>query len=168
MRTKTSSRCQVPRRSNHAGSDVGGNCRTEFQNPSANGFIAYINTVFCQQFLDVPKAQRKAKMEPDHPPDYCRRKSMMCVGYIAHSRTITCRSADRRANVTMPPAKLGGCPDRLKSVSSDSTIAHCGRHVEQQSAEPSARPRAAARCFLGLPPAALQRSPPALPAPTTM
>ena len=34
------------------------------------GFIADIDPTFCQHFLDVSKAQRKAKIEPDCTLDY--------------------------------------------------------------------------------------------------
>ncbi len=58
------------RRLNPAGSDVGGDRRAEFQNPSADRFIADINATFRKHFLNVTKAQRKAKVEPDGPLDY--------------------------------------------------------------------------------------------------
>jgi hypothetical protein len=58
------------RRLNSAGSDVGGNRRTEFQNPPADRFIADINASFGKHFLNVTKTQRKAKVEPDGPLNY--------------------------------------------------------------------------------------------------
>jgi hypothetical protein len=75
------------RRSNFAGSDVGGNRWTKFQNPSTDRFIAHIDATFCKHFLNVTKAQGKAKVEPDGPLDYYRRKSVAYVGYFAHSTT---------------------------------------------------------------------------------
>ncbi len=89
-------------RSNSAGSDVGGNRRSEFQNPSPDRFIADIDPAFGQHFLDVAKAQRKTKVEPNRPVDDCGRKPVARVGNLAHSNTITGRQADRRVNVTMP------------------------------------------------------------------
>jgi hypothetical protein len=97
------------RRSNPAGSNVGGNRRAEFQNPSADRFIADTNATFRKHFLNVTKAQRKAKVEPDGPLDYYRQKSTACVGYFAHSTTNTPRQADRRVNVTMPNLELVDC-----------------------------------------------------------
>jgi hypothetical protein len=44
------------RRLNSAGSDVGGDWRTELQDPAADRFIADIDPAFGQHFLDVPKA----------------------------------------------------------------------------------------------------------------
>jgi hypothetical protein len=90
------------RRSNSARSDVGGNRRTEFQNPSADRFIAHVDPSFCKHFLNVTKAQREAKVEPDGSLDYRWRKSVACVGNLSHSTTNTGRQADRRVNVTMP------------------------------------------------------------------
>ena len=90
------------RRLNSAGSDVGGNRRTEFQNPTADCFIAHIDPALGKHFLDVPKAQRKSKIEPDGSLNYGGRKSVACVRYFSHSKTIICRDADRRVNVTMP------------------------------------------------------------------
>ena len=90
------------RRLNSAGSDVGGDCRTELQDPTADRFIADIDPAFGQHFLDVAKAQRKAKVEPDGSLDYRWRKSVACVGNHSHSTTNTGRQADRRVNVTMP------------------------------------------------------------------
>jgi hypothetical protein len=90
------------RRLNSAGSDVGGNRRTEFQNPTADCFIAHIDPALGKHFLDVPKAQWKSKIEPDGSLNYGGRKSVACVRYFSHSKTIICRDADRRVNVTMP------------------------------------------------------------------
>jgi hypothetical protein len=44
------------RRLNSAGSMVGSDCRTKFQDPAADRFIADIDPAFGQHFLDVPKA----------------------------------------------------------------------------------------------------------------
>jgi hypothetical protein len=57
------------RRSNSARSNVGGNRRAEFQNPPAYRFIADIAPAICKHFLNVTKAQREAKVEPDGPLD---------------------------------------------------------------------------------------------------
>jgi hypothetical protein len=87
---------------NSAGSDVGGNRRTEFQNPTADCFIAHIDPTLGKHFLDVPKAQRKSKIEPDSSLNYGGRKSVACVRYFSHSKAIICRDDYRRVNVTMP------------------------------------------------------------------
>ena len=58
------------RRPNPAGSDVSGNRRAEFQNPSSDRFIADINASFCKHFLNVTIAQREAKVEPNGSLDY--------------------------------------------------------------------------------------------------
>ena len=58
------------RRLNSARPDLCRNRRPEFQYPAADGFIADIDPALCQHFLDIPKAQWKAKIEPDGPLDY--------------------------------------------------------------------------------------------------
>lgn len=77
------------RRINSAGPDVGGNHRAKFQNPAAHGIIPDINATFRQHFLDVPKTQRKAKIQPNRKMDYCRWKSEAGIGNLTHSHTIT-------------------------------------------------------------------------------
>ena len=55
---------------NSARPDLCRNRRPELRYPAADGFIADIDPALCQHFLDIPKAQRKAKIEPDRPLDY--------------------------------------------------------------------------------------------------
>jgi len=56
-------------RSNPAESHPSCNRRSKLLNPSTDRFIAYIDATFGKQFLDVPKTQREAKIEPDGPLD---------------------------------------------------------------------------------------------------
>ena len=58
------------RRLNSARPDLCRDRWLEFQYPAADGFIADIDPALCLHFLDIPKAQRKAKIEPDRPLDY--------------------------------------------------------------------------------------------------
>jgi hypothetical protein len=58
------------RRSNPARSNVGGNRRAEFENPSADSFVAHIDPTFCNHFPNVTIAQREAKVEPNGSLDY--------------------------------------------------------------------------------------------------
>jgi hypothetical protein len=89
----------------------------------------------------VPKAQRKAKVEPDGPLDYYRQKLTACVGYFAHSTTNTPRQADRRVNVTMPNLELIDCNlmicfkfsmDRDWWFQSTSSSHHLNQHQESR------------------------------------
>ena len=58
------------RRLNSARPDLCRDRRPELQYPAADGFIADIDPALGQHFLDIPKAQRKAKVEPDRPLNY--------------------------------------------------------------------------------------------------
>jgi NAD(P)-dependent dehydrogenase (short-subunit alcohol dehydrogenase family) len=57
---------------------------------SANGLIADIDPAFCQHFLDISKAQRKSKIEPDGVLDDHWRNSKAGIGNLAHSIAISC------------------------------------------------------------------------------
>jgi hypothetical protein len=57
-------------RSHPAGSHPGCDRRSKLQNPSMDRFIADTNAAFVKHVLDVSKAQRKAKAEPDGPLEY--------------------------------------------------------------------------------------------------
>src|SRR5204862_7896893 len=48
--------------------------RPEYHHPTSDRLVGNVDAAFGEQFLDIPEAQRKAKIEPDRVLDDRRRK----------------------------------------------------------------------------------------------
>lgn len=53
-----------------------GDQRTKLDRPAANGFVADLDSALSQQFLDIPKAQAVAEIQPHRMSDHIARKAM--------------------------------------------------------------------------------------------
>ena len=89
MRTTISSKSQPKSGLGLASSDVGGNRRTELVRPPADDLVTPIDPALGEKVLDVAKARRKPKIEPDHQADCIGREAMTLVGYGLHAHPST-------------------------------------------------------------------------------
>ena len=66
-------------------SEIVRNLRSEFVCPVSDRFIAEFDAAFCQQFLDIAKAQRESKVQPNRLSDNIGRKPMPFERNRCHS-----------------------------------------------------------------------------------
>jgi hypothetical protein len=59
--------------------------QAEFLRPAPDGFIAHIDAALCHEVLNIPKAQREAKVQPHCLADNICWKPVASTGYRLHS-----------------------------------------------------------------------------------
>ncbi len=76
-------------------SEFSGIGQAKLKRPTANRFIRDIDAPLGQHILDIAKAQRKAKVQPDRLLDHSDREAMATIGRTAHRISLTQGPAGR-------------------------------------------------------------------------